>query len=78
MPITKDWKFKRPTDVDRGQKMTLEDAAEVCKVEAGWLRALVGRKKLEPVARYANPTRRYYSLLQIRTAIREERHGATQ
>lgn len=78
MPMIKQWKMGRPPEVDRGQKMTLEDAAEACKVETGWLRALVGRKKLEPVARYANPTRRYYSLLQIRAAIREDRHGPAQ
>lgn len=56
-------------------QMSLEDAAERCKVDVDWLRNFVGRKGVKHVAQYSNPTRRYYSLTQIRNALREERRG---
>lgn len=68
-------KNRRSPSIDRGPKMTIEDAALHCKVDVAWLRNFVGRKGVKPLACYTFPTRRYYSLLQIRTALREERRG---
>jgi len=65
----------RSKAVDRSPQMTLEEAAERCKVDTDWLRNFVGRKGVKPTAQYSNPTRRYYSLTQIRNALREERRG---
>lgn len=68
-------KQKAPPPIDGGPKMTLEDVAERCRVDVRWLRQFAGRKGIKPVAQYSNPTRRYYSLTQIRQALRAERKG---
>lgn len=66
---------KGPSPTGASPQMSLEEAAERCKVDVGWLRNFVGRKGVKPVAQYSNPTRRYYSLTAIRNALRAERQG---
>lgn len=64
--------MNRPHPADAGPKMTLLEAAERCKVDVHWLRRFVSKAGIRPCARYANPSRHYYSLNQIRQALRTE------
>lgn len=67
--------MQRSKPVNHGPQMTLEDAALACKVELNWLRNFVGRAGVRPQLVHHKPTRRYYSLIQIRDALRKERRG---
>lgn len=73
VPLTKSSPETR--GIDRSPKVTIVEAADLCKVEAGWLGNFVGRAGVRVVATYTNPTRRYYSLRQIKEALRKERRG---
>jgi hypothetical protein len=55
--------------------MTLEEIADRYKVDAGWLRSLVGRSHLQPTRICQRPTRRYYSLLNVGELVRKSRRG---
>lgn len=66
----------RPDHIDRGPKMSLEEAADRCKVDVNWLRNLVGRSPITPVLTALRPTRRYYSLLKIKELVRLSDRGA--